>query len=110
LSAAILPGALRRRVTIEAPAETTDGAGGVIRAFAPLAQAYAAVEPVSAAEAEQGRALGLKRLWRATIRARGDVTGGCRLAWGDRSFDVLSVRPLDADGRYEELLCEETAP
>jgi len=110
VSAAILPGALRRRVTIEAPAETPDGAGGVIRAFAPLAQAYAAVEPVSAAEAEQGRALGLKRLWRVTIRARGDVTGGCRLAWGDRSFDVLSVRPLDADGRYEELLCEETAP
>jgi len=45
-----------------------------------------------------------------TIRARGDVTGGCRLVWRDKSFDVLSVRPLDADGRHEELLCEETAP
>ncbi|MBB3971935.1 phage head closure protein [Hansschlegelia beijingensis] len=104
------PGALRRRVTIEAPADAPDGAGGVVRGFAPLAQACAALEPVSAAEAEQGRAAGLRRLWRVTIRARGDVTGGCRLVWREKRFDVLSVRPLDADGRYEELLCEETAP
>jgi len=62
VSPAILPGALRRRVTIEVPADAPDAAGGVTRAFAPLAQVCAAVEPVSAAEAEQGRAAGLRRL------------------------------------------------
>ena len=66
------------------------------------------MEPLSADEAAAGRALGLNRLWRATIRARGDLTGGHRVIWRGKTFDVLSVRPLDADARYEELLCEET--
>ena len=108
MSGASHPGALRRRITIERPADVADGAGGFTRGFAPLAVVAAAMEPLSAEEAAAGRALGLNRLWRATIRARGDLTGGHRVAWRGTSFDVLSVRPLDADGRYEELLCEET--
>ncbi len=110
MSAATSPGALRRRVSIEAPADIPDGAGGVTRSFAPLAEVFAEVEPLSAQETQQGAALGLKRLWRVVIRARGDIGGGCRASWRGRSFDVLSVRALDADGRFEELLCEETTP
>lgn len=104
------PGALRRRIEIEAPADLPDGAGGVKRGFARLAEVFAAVEPLAADEAQAGRALGLKTLWRMTIRARGDVSGGHRVVWRGRGFDVLSVRPLEADGRFEELLCEEVGP
>ena len=110
MSPLVSPGALRRRVAIEAPADTPDGAGGVVRGFAPLASCAASVEPLSAEEAQAGRALGLNRLWRVTIRARGDLGGGHRVAWRGLSFDVLSVRPIDADRRFEELLCEETGP
>ena len=110
MSAAVTPGALRRRITIERPADLDDGAGGVIRGFAPLAELFAAVEPLGAQEQAFGRTLGLKKLWRATIRARGDVDGGCRVAWRGAVLDVLSVRALDADGRFEELLCEEVSP
>ncbi len=110
MSAVPSPSALRRRVAIEAPADAPDGAGGVARGFAPLATVFACVEPLSAAEARQGAALGLKSLWRVTIRARGDLTGGHRASWNGRIFDVLSVRPLDAEGRFEELLCEEITP
>lgn len=110
MSALAAPGALRRRISIERPADVEDGAGGVTRGFAPLAEAFAEVEPLSAEEAAAGRALGLNRLWRVTIRARGDLTGGHRVLWRGRIFDVLSVRPLDADLRFEELLCEETTP
>ncbi len=101
---------MRRRVTIERPADVDDGAGGVIRGFAPLAEAFASVEPLSAEEASAGRALGLNRLWRVVLRARGDLTGGHRVVWRGRRFDVLSVRALDADARFEELLCEEIVP
>lgn len=110
MSAATSPGALRRRVTLQRPADVDDGAGGVIRGFATLVTAFAAVEPLSAEESAAGRALALNRLWRVTIRARGDLGGGHRVLWADHVFDVLSVRPLDADGRFEELLCEETGP
>jgi SPP1 family predicted phage head-tail adaptor len=104
------PGALRRRIAIEAPADVADGAGGLIRGFTPVAELFAAIEPLSSQEAETGRALGLKRLWRVTIRARGDVGGGHRVIWRGRVLDVLSVRDCDADGRTEELLCEEATP
>lgn len=110
MSAATTPGALRRRISIERPADLADGAGGVTRGFAALATVAASLEPLSADETAAGRALGLNRLWRATIRARGDLTGGHRVLWRGHAFDVLSVRPLDADGRYEELLCEEVCP
>ncbi len=109
MSAATL-GALRRRISIERPADVDDGAGGVIRGYAPLAEVFASVQPLSSEEAAAGRALGLNRLWRVTIRARADVTGGCRVTWRDVAFDVLSVRALDADDRFSELLCEEYAP
>lgn len=110
MSVAASPGALRWRVALERPADLDDGAGGVTRGYAPLAEVFAAVEPLSADEESAGRALGLKRLWRVTIRTRGDVTGGCRAVWRGRTLNVLSVRALDADGRFEELLCEEFAP
>ncbi len=107
---AVSPGLLRRRIAIEQPADVADGAGGVARAYAPLAQAFAEVEPLTAEQAERGRALGLRKLWRVTIRARGDVTGGCRVAWRERTLDVLAVRALAADDRFEEMLCEEIVP
>lgn len=110
MSGAATPGALRRRISIERPADVDDGAGGVVRGHVALATVAAGLEPLSAEETAAGRALGLNRLWRATVRARGDLSGGHRITWRGHMFDVLSVRPLDADGRYEELLCEEIAP
>ncbi|GLK56316.1 SPP1 family predicted phage head-tail adaptor [Methylopila capsulata] len=103
-------GALRRRVEILAPVETPDGAGGVARSFASAGETFASVEPLNAAETQRGFALGLARLYRITLRARGDLTGGHRVLWRERTFEVLSVRLADADGRFEELLCEETTP
>ena len=110
MSGAATPGALRRRIEILQPADVDDGAGGVVRGFAPLATVPAAIEPVTAAESREGAALGLKRLWKATVRGRGDVSGGHRILWAGRTLNVLSARPLDAAGLYEELLCEEFAP
>lgn len=110
MSRAPTPGSLRRRVALQRPADLDDGAGGVTRGFAALAEVFAGVEPLSADEQTAGAALGLRRLWRVTIRARGDLTGGHRVVWRGAALDVLSVRPLDAGGRFEELLCEEFAP
>ncbi|MFD1702204.1 phage head closure protein [Methylopila henanensis] len=106
-AAVVALGTLRHRVAIERPADAPDGSGGVTRGFEPLTVAFARVEPLSAEETMRGYALGLARLHRVTIRARGDVSGGCRVLWRGRTFDVLSVRERDDHGRFEELLCEE---
>ena len=41
-------GALRRRLTLEEPVETSDGAGGVTRGYVAVATLWAEVTPVSA--------------------------------------------------------------
>ena len=42
------PGELDRRLTLEAPVETDDGAGGVTRSYQTVTTLWAAVAPVSA--------------------------------------------------------------
>lgn len=44
------PGRLNRRLVLEAPVETDDGAGGVTRGFAAVATLWASVVPISAHE------------------------------------------------------------
>ena len=46
--APIDPGALNRRLVLEAPVESADGAGGVTRSYSAVATLWAAVEPVAA--------------------------------------------------------------
>lgn len=47
-SATTNPGALSRRLTLQAPVDTSDGAGGSTRSFADVTTLWAKVEPVSA--------------------------------------------------------------
>ena len=42
------PGDLNRRLVLQAPAETPDGAGGVTRGYTAVTTLWASVEPVSA--------------------------------------------------------------
>lgn len=108
MSAVAFPlGRLRHRIAVERPADVPDGAGGVTRGFRGHAEIFAGVEPLTAEETRRGYALGLARLYRMTIRARGDVGGGFRVVWRGRRFDVLSARELDDGEGFEELLCEE---
>ena len=43
------PGLLNRRLVLEAPVETADGAGGVARSFNEIATLWVSVTPISAA-------------------------------------------------------------
>jgi SPP1 family predicted phage head-tail adaptor len=42
---------LHHRLTIEAPEDEPDGAGGVVRLWSPLGQIWAAIEPLAASDA-----------------------------------------------------------
>ncbi len=50
MSARVLIGSLRRRVTIEAPLDVPDEFGGFARSFAPLAQVWAKIETLSTSD------------------------------------------------------------
>jgi head-tail adaptor len=99
-------GALKRRLVLEAPAETADGAGGGARVYAGAATLWAQVMPVSARGDIAADSLGAVLRHRIVIRARGGVTTRNRLRDGARIFRIVAVRE-SADRRFLEIDAEE---
>ncbi|MCP6280583.1 phage head closure protein, partial [Klebsiella pneumoniae] len=80
------PGLFNRRLTLEAPAETPDGAGGVTRTFAPVATLWASVTPVSSREATEAAQRGVTVTHRIFLRFSADITARHRFRDGARIF------------------------
>ena len=95
-------GDLNRRLVLEAPSETDDGAGGVTRAYAAAATLWAQVLPqgmqADATAANRGAVLRC----RFVIRRRDDVTTRHRLRDGASIYQILAARP-SADRRFTEI-------
>jgi SPP1 family predicted phage head-tail adaptor len=103
-------GRLRHRLTLEAPVEMADGAGGVARTWSALGQVWAAIEPVGANEA----VVADKRIGalthRVTLRHRSDLTLNHRFRLGMRVFFIRALRDPDEQGRFLECLVAEERP
>jgi SPP1 family predicted phage head-tail adaptor len=101
-------GALKRRLVLEAPAETADGAGGVTRVYASEATLWAQVTPVSARAEVAADSFGPALRHRIVIRAQGGITARHRLRDGARIYRIVAVRE-SANRRFLEIDAEERA-
>ncbi len=107
--AMIDPGELNRRLVLEAPVETPDGAGGVTRSYAEVTTLWAvagrgaAVRPSGAAATIVAAATGATVTHRIPI-ARVDSP---RLRDGTRIFRIVALRDQDGTGRFTEIAAEE---
>ena len=90
------PGELNRRLVLEQPVESADGAGGVTRSYAAVTTLWAAVRPVSARGDVVAAATGATVTHRIVLRARADLTTHHRLRDGSRIFRIVALR--DPDG------------
>jgi SPP1 family predicted phage head-tail adaptor len=100
-------GTLDRRLILEAPVETPDGAGGVTRSYTPATTLWAQLVPASVRAEVVAGAAGATVTHRITIRARDDVTTRHRLREGNRVFRILNLRDRDGEGRFLEISAEE---
>lgn len=102
-------GEMRLRAVLEAPIEAPDDTGSMTRSYAPLAQVWAQITPISAearfVASRQEQAI----TWLARIRWRSDVTSEMRLVCGDRKLLVHSVYDPDGRRRFLVCRCEEIA-
>lgn len=101
------PGALNRRLTLEAPDEVADGAGGVVREYEEVATLWAAVEPVAARGAVEAASLGATVTHRITVRHRAGITTRHRLRDGARVFRIVAVR--ERGRRFLDIHADERA-
>ena len=99
-------GELNRRLTLQAPVESDDGAGGVVRSYENAAVLWAKVAPLSARADVAADSLGGALRTRIVVRARDDVTTRHRLVDGGRIYRVLAAR-RSADRRFLEIDAEE---
>lgn len=88
----IAPGGLDRRLVLEAPADSADGAGGVTRSYQAVATLWASVTPLSAQAVVTADRLAAAATHRIVIRSGRDVTTRHRLREGGRVFRIVAVR------------------
>jgi SPP1 family predicted phage head-tail adaptor len=100
------PGDLNRRLVLQAPVETDDGAGGVTRTYTTVTTLCAQVVPQSARADVEADSLGGALGCTIVIRYRDDVTTRHLFADGERTYRVLAARQ-SADRRFLEIAAEE---
>jgi SPP1 family predicted phage head-tail adaptor len=100
------PGELNRRLVLQQPVESADGAGGVARSYAAVTTLWAKVEPVSARGAVVADAPGATVTHRIIIRSGPEVTTRHRLVEGTRIYRIVTLRD-DATRRFLVIGAEE---
>jgi SPP1 family predicted phage head-tail adaptor len=101
------PGLLNRRLVLEAPAESADGAGGVTRTFTTVATLWVSVTPVSAAREIEAARLGARVTHRLHLRFSDDITTRHRFRDGSRIYRIVTLRDRDGRKRFLEVEAEE---
>jgi SPP1 family predicted phage head-tail adaptor len=104
------PGSLNRRLTLEAPVEGADGAGGVVRSFETVATLWADVTPLAAARAIEAERAGARITHRIGMRFADDITTRHRFRDGERVFRIVSLRDRDGRKRFLAIEAEEIVP
>lgn len=99
-------GALDRRLTLRAPSETDDGAGGFTRDYAAVTTLWASVTPLSMRGDVDAERLGAALRLRIVIRFRNDVTTRHRLVDGAHVYRIVAVRE-SVRRRFLEIDAEE---
>ena len=100
------PGDLNRRLALQAPVESDDGAGGVARSFATVTTLWAQVVPQSGGAEVAADSLGAALRYRIVIRFRDDVTTRHQLQDGAVIYRIVAARP-SADRRFLEIEAEQ---
>jgi SPP1 family predicted phage head-tail adaptor len=103
------PGRLRRRLVLEAPMETADGAGGGSSAYTAVATLWGAVASRTARDDVEADAAGAAVTHRIVVRAGPEITTRHRLRLGTRLFRIAGVRDLDPAARLVAIDAVERA-
>ena len=103
-------GRMRRRVTLEAPVETADDVGGVVRAFVPVAALWADITPLGG-EARFVADQAQERLThKVRLRWRDGVSAAMRFRLGARLLAIRDVSDASETRRFLVCHCLEVKP
>lgn len=96
------PGRMKTRLVIEAPVESDDWQGGVVRSHAPVGTVWAAVMPDSVQHGFEADSDGAVVKLRIVLRSGLALTLRHRLVDGDRTYRITGLSD-SADRRFTEV-------
>ena len=99
------PGDLNRRLVLEAPSETDDGAGGVVRLYDVVTTLWAQVLPVSARSDVSADSLGAALRYKIIIRVGPGITTRHRFRDAERIYRILTAQK-STNRRFLEIEAE----
>lgn len=99
------PGRMKTRLVIEAPVESDDGQGGVVRSHAPVTTVWAAVMPDRAQHGGEADADGAVVRLRIVLRRGLALSLRHRLIDGGRIYRINALSD-SADRRFTEIHAE----
>lgn len=100
-------GALRHRITLEAPERSGDAGGGADIAWHAVASIWAEIQPKSGREVFESDQLGGRVTHDVRLRFRAGVTPELRIAHAGRLFDIRYVARAGQHGEWLICACEE---
>lgn len=98
-------GSLQHQITIERPAETRGQMGSQKKAWAPICQTWARLQPLSGRALEVAQALHAEVTVKITIRHRADVDSTCRVSYRGQTYVVQYVLNPEEQNRELQLYC-----
>lgn len=102
------PGRFKWRLTLEAPIDTPDGAGGATRTWQTVAQIWGVLEPTSGTDRLVDQSLEEAITHRLILRRRTDLSTDSRFRLGARLFRLRAVH--EPEPGYSLALLEEVKP
>lgn len=103
-------GQLRHHIQLERAVVMDDGAGGGIRSWQAITDAWARIEPIAMTHDNAERKAAQIITHRIVMRWRNDVDSSCRIVWGPRIFLIHAVADGDERRRFLVALTEEARP
>lgn len=103
----VLIGSLRHRIVIEAPVRTSDGGGGALVTWTPVAEVWAAITPSTGGESNLAEGVSGRISHEIAIRHRGGIAPAMRMRLGSRTFEIMAALIIDERRRMLRCLCRE---
>lgn len=100
-------GLLRHQVDIQSMTSTSDGMGGWTEEWATLSTVRAAIWPKRMVEQVEGEKRTANITHQVRVRYLDGIDEVCRVVFGGRIFEVISVINPEERNKYLDLMCEE---
>ena len=110
MSGAVFVGQLRRRVSLQTPASTTDDSGFRSTQFVSGPQIWAQIRPLQMSGRYAADRLEGVVTHDLVFRAIPDFKAGCRFVYGARIFNVISFEECEGLPLFIRASCEEIVP